>query len=162
MINKKKYYTTKDALLAMEKYCAKQERCQQEVRTKLIQGGIYGDELEGVIADLISSGFIDETRYTRQYVSGKFKINKWGRLKISQALQLKDISDYCIQVGLKEIGEDDYIDTIRQLTLKKIQNKTTLKMNWTERIKVFQYLLSKGYEKEVVNPILDEFTALDD
>lgn len=161
MMQSKKYLTYRDALDAMQKYCAKQEKCQKDIRTKLIQGGIYGEDLENVLAELITDGFIDEERYARHFVSGKFKINKWGRLKIKQALEMKDISEYCIREGLKEIDEATYTEHIRHIIIKKIQSNTTDHILWDERIKLFNHLISKGYEKDIINPILDEFAERD-
>ena len=50
----KKFLSQDEALLKMQQYCAYQERCQDEVRSKLIELGVYGDALESVIADLIT------------------------------------------------------------------------------------------------------------
>ena len=41
-----------DALTLMQKFCTLQDRCQTEVRTRLIEHRVYGDDLEEILADL--------------------------------------------------------------------------------------------------------------
>jgi len=44
-------------------YCARQERCQQEVRDKLYAWEVPSKETEAIIAQLIGEGFLNEARY---------------------------------------------------------------------------------------------------
>ena len=91
----KKYISPEDALAKLQRYCAYQDRCHQEVRTKLIDLGVFGDTLEEIITDLIKDNFLNEERFARSYARGKFRMRKWGRIKIRQELKLRKISDYC-------------------------------------------------------------------
>jgi regulatory protein len=56
----KKWISKYDALEKLQRYCAYQDRCHQQVRKKLLDLGIYGDELEEIIAELIEEKFLDE------------------------------------------------------------------------------------------------------
>ena len=78
MSSTKKIYTRHQALLKAQKYCAYQERCQQEVRNDLYKLGVQRDDIEGIISDLISSNFLNEERFSRAFARGKFKNNDWG------------------------------------------------------------------------------------
>ena len=49
-----KYLTRAEALKKLQHYCAYQDRCHSEVRTKLLDLKIYGDELEEIITELIA------------------------------------------------------------------------------------------------------------
>ena len=89
----KNIYTTSQALKKAADYCVVQERCQQEIRTKLYDWGIYNDDAEQVIAELISLGFINEERFAKAFAGGKFRMKKWGKLKIKNIyLILSNIS----------------------------------------------------------------------
>ena len=77
------------ALLKIQKWCAYQERCQQEVRDKLYEFGLWTDAVEELISKLISDNFINEERFAKTYTRGKFNIKKWGRIKIKQQLKQK-------------------------------------------------------------------------
>jgi len=151
-----KYLSKEAALKKLQNFCAYQERCQTEVRTKLIELGIYGDTLEEIISELISDDFINEERFAATFAGGKFRIKQWGKIKIVQALKAKKISDYCIRKALeKEIIDEDYAETLKKLIQKKISaipepNKIK------KRYLLLQYALLKGFEQELVKNCLAE------
>lgn len=64
-----------------KKYCAYQERCHSEVRSRLLEWKIYGDDLEEIIVALIEENFLNEERFAKAYVSGKFNMNHWGKIR---------------------------------------------------------------------------------
>lgn len=129
----------------VRKYCAYQERCQQEVRRKLSQEGIWGDEAEAVIADLISSNFINEERYARAFCRGKFRISKWGRRKITAALKQKQLSAYCINAGLSEISEKEYREVLRQ-QIGKQKGKSAAA--------ILRLMAGRGFEPDLIQNVL--------
>lgn len=135
------------------RYCALQERSQQQVREKLNNYGIFGEEAEEVIAELIMHDFINEERFARAYVRGKFRMKKWGRNKISQGLYRHRISDYCSGKGFEEIDEGEYHNTMNELLQK--YSKTLKDEPWIARHKAARYLISKGYEPPMVYELLN-------
>lgn len=136
-------------------YCAYQERCQQEVRDKLYSYGLKPLDVEELIAWLITENFLNEERYAQTFAGGKFRMKQWGRLKITQALQQKDISNYCINKGLKEIDQDDYLETILVLAEKKIKEYLPKAANGYQlKDKTSRYLISRGFEPELVWSVL--------
>lgn len=146
---KQKTYTPKEALIKAAAYCAYQERTQQEVRTKLYTYGLEPDDVEEIIVRLGQEKMLDEERYAQAYVRGKYGLKKWGRRKITQGLKAKGISDYCIKQGLKEIDYDVYEQNLLQLLEKK--NATEKEKNpFARRQKLAYYLVSKGYENDLV------------
>lgn len=137
-------WTKEQALSNLYKYCALQERSHQDIRTKLIQHQIYGDTLEEIISHLISVGFLNEERFARAYVRGKYRINKWGRNRIIQGLKQKNISTYCIKKGLSEIDEKEYFQILQNLINKKndlIKSKNV----YDHKKKLSNYLIQKGF-----------------
>lgn len=132
-----------------KKYCAYQERCHSEVRGKLIEWKVYGDDLEEIIATLIGENFLNEERYAKAYVSGKFNINHWGRKKIIQGLKAKQVSDYCIRKGLETIREEDYLRVMAGLLEKRRREKKT-----HSGFQLAQYLLSRGFEYPEIQKIM--------
>ncbi|MCC9168015.1 regulatory protein RecX [Pontibacter harenae] len=150
---KKKYYTPKEALIKAAAYCAYQDRTQQEVRDKLYSYGLESDDVEELIVRLSQEKMIDEERYAQSYVRGKYGLKKWGRRKIVQGLKSKGISDYCIKQGLKEIDLEVYEQNLLYLLEKK--NTTEKEKNpFLRRQKLSYYLLSKGYENDLVQDAL--------
>ncbi|MBD3636097.1 MAG: RecX family transcriptional regulator [Crocinitomicaceae bacterium] len=148
-------YGLLEAKQKIEAWCAYQERCDFEVRTKLSSWNMDQEHIDILISDLISNNFLNEERFAEAFVSGKFRIKKWGRVKIKQHLKQKKISDYSIQKGLSEIDEEEYLDTIKNLVESKLKS-TKGKNDWERKMKVKQYLYGRGYEAELVNPFLDD------
>lgn len=139
-----------EAKTRLEAWCAYQERCQYEVEQKLI-GWKFGEEQRSqLIADLISNRFIDEERFARAYVSGKFRIKHWGRIKIRQHLKQKRISDYSIKKGMEEIDPDAYWETLKRLADRKMSEKKPSENGWQAKARVQRYLASKGYESDLI------------
>lgn len=158
-IKPKKTLSQKEALHKLEAYCAYQDRCHKEVRTKLLDLGIYGDELEEIIAELITENFLNEERYARSFARGKFRMKKWGRIKIKRELKMRDIPAYCIKKAMEEIEEEDYEATLREVLEKK--NALLKENNWYKRKnKLGQYALQKGYESELVWGMVAEVCEL--
>ncbi len=74
----KKYTSKAEAWVKIQRFCAYQDRCHSEVRSKLLDMGVYGDTLEELMADLITERFLDEERFARSFAGGKFRIKHWG------------------------------------------------------------------------------------
>jgi regulatory protein len=130
-------------------YCAYQERCHEEVRTKLLSLKVYGDGLEEIINHLISEDFLNEERFAKAYAGGKFRMKKWGRGKIIQGLKARKISDYCIKQGMIEIPEEDYQKTLQSLVKSAIKKYHSGNVFETKS-KTAGYLIGRGYESELV------------
>ncbi len=150
-----KVYTLTQALKKAAYLCALQERCQQEIRSKLYDWGLFGEEVEQCIAELISTGFINEERFARTFAGGKFRIKKWGKVKIKNELKQKKISEYCINKGLQEVNDSDYINTLKEILLKK-SKELKEKNRYKKTNRLASFALQKGYESELVWDILRE------
>lgn len=149
MKKQKKYLTKEEGLSKLQRYCAYQDRCHKEVRTKLLDIGIYGDDLEEIISELIQDNFLNEERFARSYARGKFRMRNWGRMRIRQELKIRNISDYCIKKAMEELEEFDYEGTIDKLIEKK-WNTLKEKNEFKKRGKLATYLSGKGYESSLI------------
>ncbi len=153
--DKPKYISEDEALKKLQRYCAYQDRCHQEVRSKLLDLGIYGDALERVIVELIQENFLNEERFAKSYAGGKFRIKKWGRTRILRELKMRKISAYCIKKAMQEIEDDAYQKTLYQLLEKK--NEFLREPNYYKRKKkLATYLIYKGYESHLVWAAINE------
>ncbi|MES2762899.1 MAG: regulatory protein RecX [Bacteroidota bacterium] len=142
------------ALMKLQSWCAYQERCQQDVRNKLYELGMWQEAVENIIVKLIEDNFLNEERFAMTFARGKFAIKKWGRIKIKQELKQKRVSDYCLKKALQQIDETEYINTLRKLIESKrklIKEPNKIKLQY----KLMNYVLSKGYEKDIVFDVLN-------
>ena len=149
----KKNWSLEEARGKLETFCSYQERCAWELRRKLFEKGISGPAAEKILAELEASGFVDDERFARSYARGKFRIKKWGRARIRQELKLREISASTIQKGLSEIDGEEYFATLERETEKKWE-KTKETDAYKKRYLVTKYLMSKGFEQDLIQEAL--------
>jgi regulatory protein len=149
----KKKLTPNQALIKAESTCAYQERCQQEMRDKLYEWGLYSTDVENIIAKLITDNFLNEERFAKAYAGGKFRIKKWGRVKIKIELKKRKISDYCIKKAMQEIDDKDYLKTIKDLIAKKSKEIKGGK-EYIRKYKIAKYIASRGFEQDLIWDVL--------
>jgi regulatory protein len=140
------------------RYCAYQERAHQEVKDKLYSFGLYTSEVNELISYLITEGFLNEERYAKTFAGGKFRMKKWGRLKIIRELEAKGLTANCIKLGMREIDDTSYLQTLKKLVAKKAEEVTDENL-FAKRNKVARYVIQKGYEPELVWQEVKEFIS---
>ena len=136
-------------------YCAYQERSHQEVKNKLYDLELSSSEIEELISHLITEGYLNEERFAKAFVGGKFRIKNWGRIKIVNALEAKGLTKNCIRIGLQEIDDADYRKTIELLILKKLDQTDEANI-YVKREKLATHVIQKGFEPELVWEIVKE------
>lgn len=148
------HLTPKQALDKIKHYCAYQERCHSEVRSKLYGYGLYKTEVEEILSILITENYLNEERFALHYAGGKFRIKRWGKNKIIRSLKQKQVSDYCINKAIKEIDEAEYQKTFFRLAEKKRDSVKSEKNIFTKKRKIRDYLLYKGFGFDLINEFL--------
>jgi len=147
---------SQEALKKIFRYCAYQERSHQEVRDKLFEYGLRATEVDEILAHLITEGFLNEERYAKAYAGGKFRMMKWGKLKIQRELESSGVSSRNIIKGLAEIDSMEYSQTLTSLIRKKlplVQDENIYK----RKNRIARFVIGKGYEPELVWERLNDF-----
>jgi len=140
---------TEKEIEKIKRYCAYQERCKQEVYYKLKEWGIEEEKIKKIINELISEDYINEERFAKTFVRGKFTIKSWGTQKIIAELKRRNISSSCIKQAIDEIDDELYVEKLNKLASKWLnEHKKGSKQELKE--KLFRYLFSKGYEQDKV------------
>jgi len=146
---KKSNQLSADTKQKIYKYCAYQERTHLEVRNKLYEYGLASDEVDRLVSELISDGYVNEERFARTFAGGKFRIKGWGRIKIIHELEAKGLTKNCIRIGLKEIDQADYEKTLETLLIKKSEAVHD-DDDYARRDKIARYAIQRGFEPELV------------
>jgi len=145
----KKTYTVQEATKKLERYCAYQERSHQEVRQKLMDMHMIPEAIDVITIHLLEHNFLNEERFAKAYVSGKFKIKKWGKSRLTYQLKQKGVSKVNINQALTEIENGEYIEVFNDLAEKKVlQIKETNKLK--KKRKFVDYFLRLGWESHLV------------
>ena len=145
----KKNYDIINTIERLKKYCVLQDKCKWDVSQKMQIWKLNKKTQQHILELLIKEKYIDEERYAKTFCRGKFKIKKWGRLKIINELKRKYISVEYINIGITEINKNEYLETLESLYQKK--NKSIRIINtYIKNKKIATYLINKGYESNLV------------
>ena len=148
-MSNKRVYDIKIAIERLRNYCALQDKCQWDVIQKMQEWGLLKISQDHILELLIKEKYVDEERYSRSFCRGKFRIKKWGKIKITNELKKKYISEVCITKGLEEIIDSEYQEELDKQYHKK--NATLKEKNlFIKKKKIAVYLISKGYESNLV------------
>lgn len=133
------------------KYCSYQERCIYDVKQKLLEWKASEQTIESIIRQLEEEDFINEERYAVSFSVGKLRNNKWGRNKIFYALMQKHIPELYVQMGLSEIDEKEYINTLRSIIESKKVNEVD---DFRRKQKLVKFAMQKGFQSDLVWKII--------
>lgn len=144
-----------EILKKIYQYCAYQDRSIGEVIKKLTEWEVSAEDQEKLIVHLEAEKFLNEERYVRSFVRGKFFYKNWGRNKIRHELRLKKISPALVQKVMDaEIDPETYEQTLQKLIgQKRQQHRTDSPEKQNE--KIFRFLLQKGFEGEWIHSALN-------
>jgi regulatory protein len=151
----RKRYTRAQALPKIYHFCAYQERSHQEVRQKLFDLGLYASDVDELLSQMISEGFLNEERFAKAFAGGKFRMKRWGRLKIVHELEAKGLTKNCIKAGLKEIDDEDYLQALAEV-LEKRATQVDEPDAFVRRDKIARHAIQRGFEPELVWKLVKE------
>lgn len=155
-MREKKRLTPLQALQNAKIFCAYQERSHAEVKERLYSVGLQTQEVENIVSQLIEGDYLNEERFARAFVRGKFRMKKWGRVKIRYELKQRQVSEFCIRKGMTEIDDEEYMAVLSKLAEEKIVLLKREKNIYIKRRKLSDYLLQKGFERDLISGIINE------
>jgi regulatory protein len=133
----------------IQRYCVYQDRSVHDVKEKMNSLGVPNAKAKSILDLLQEEKFIDDERFVRSFVHGKFRNNKWGRLKIAFALKNKGIPETIIREEIGNIDEDEYRSTLITLITRK-RKEIKAEKNLNVRQKIVNFALGKGYEMPLI------------
>ena len=155
---KRKTYTLEEARSRLQRYCAYQERCHKEVYQKLESMHMIPQAIDDIIVSLIQDNYLNETRYAKTFVRGKFKIKKWGKNRLQLELKKKDIGKINIKLAISEIEEGEYIEVFNALAEKRWLQLDGQRL-LVRKKKLMDYLFYRGWESHLVYDKIRELSS---
>lgn len=143
----------KKILGKLQRFCVYRERSTKEVRDKLIALKVDYQELAEYINTLEEQKFLSEPRFVAAFINDKFKINRWGKIKIRQVLQLHKIENALIETGFEKIDDAAYTKTLQHIINRFKPKLKNLDLYVTQQ-KTLAHCYSKGFEPELVRTLL--------
>jgi regulatory protein len=150
-MDKKKntYCSLEEANQKLEYYCSYQDRCHKEVEEKLRSLNMIPEAIEQIIGHLIEHNFLNEERFACSFARGKHRIKQWGKIRIVNELKYRKISQYNINIALKEITPEEYNVTFHTLAERQWINSREKNIQ-KKRKKFCDFLLRKGFESNLI------------
>jgi len=153
-----KELTPEAALEKARRFCNYQERCSSEVVQRLKEWNVTGEPAQKILNDLRDENLLDDERFARAFVRGKFRIKSWGVGKIQSQLRTKKIPDDIIKLALTELPQDDQDDKLQTLLEKK--NDQLKEPNLQKRkTKLASFAMQKGYRGDVLWKTIDKLVS---
>lgn len=145
----------KEVYTKMAQLCSRSEQCSADIRKKIIAYEIKDELVDEIIEKLKAEKFIDDERYVKAYVSDKFRLNKWGKIKIRYYLKAKGLSNDVIEKGLQEINEEQYKKVLIS-TLKEKAKTIKSGDKFDKMGQIIRFAQSRGFEPEMIHRYLPE------
>jgi len=145
----------KTALAKAMQLCSQQELCISDIKKKMEIWGVGSGDAEKIIESLTKENFISENRYAEAFARDKFKYNKWGKVKITAHLRVKNINEETIRTALATIDSVEYVTFIRDL-LANHRRFVKAKNRYDLKAKLLRYGLSKGFESNILYDLLND------
>ena len=142
-----------EALRRAAALCSRQEQCSSHILEKLNHWNIPEEAAHRIITVLKKEKYLDDQRYATFYTRDKFRLNGWGKVKISVMLRRAGIPDSVIRQALNEIDEESYFNACARLISQKSATLTD-KNHFTRKGKLFRHAAQRGFESELIHRIL--------
>lgn len=150
----KKLFTFDEIKQKLINYCVYQDRCHAEVEQKMREFVLIPEAKEEIILYLLKENYLNEERFTRSYIRGKFYIKNWGKTKIKIHLKQKGITEKLITKCFDEIDNDDYLKIIAKLYENHFSKQKGLQ-EYQKKSKTIKHLLSRGFEYENILQVIE-------
>ena len=138
----------------MAQLCSRSEQCSADIRKKIMAFEIVDEIVDEIITKLIEEKFIDDERYVRAYINDKFKINKWGKLKMRYYLHAKGLSDEIIEKGLDSLDDEKYKSLLIK-TMKAKAKSIRDKDKYKKMGQIIRFTQNRGFEPELIHRYLN-------
>ncbi|MDA0678036.1 MAG: regulatory protein RecX [Bacteroidetes bacterium] len=143
------HYTVDEARQRIENYCAYRERCHSEVVAKLREMGMIEQAINQIVSELIASNYLNEQRFAIQFSLGKFRIKKWGKLRIERELKSRNLSAFTIKKALEAMEKEGYEKKFVEVFSKKLELLSSIPASQKQQ-KLIRYLQYRGWENELI------------
>lgn len=147
--------TVKETYARMARLCSRSEQCSPDIKRKILTAGHADEEADEIIELLKNENFLNDERYVKAYVADKFRINKWGKIKMRYYLKGKGLPDEIVQPALDEIDDEKYKQVL--LKILKDKAKSVKKKNRFEKMgQIIRFAQGRGFEPEMIHRYLNE------
>ncbi|MFH1395683.1 MAG: regulatory protein RecX [Candidatus Omnitrophota bacterium] len=132
-------------------------RSAWEIENRLKKAGYDNNVRISVITALKQEKFIDDVKFAKEWVDSRLRLNPRAVNVIRAELVSKGVSEDIIEQTFLDKSEqlDDHIIALR-LIENKFGFKKKVSLEEKGKIKLFRFLLSKGFDAELAEEVIQE------
>ncbi len=140
---------------------ARRPHAKEELRRKLIRKKFEKDLISEVLSSIEQAGLLNDKEFAILFYNDKLNRGRESKRKILYDLRKRGVSNSVISEVSEMFPEDEEnLDEIKKLVERKLKSHSLQKKSRLEiRNRLYQFLLSKGYDFDVIKQIIDELTG---
>ncbi len=143
------------------KYLTNKMRTKNEIINHLQKKETSNFNIAKIIDDLEDKNYLDDNLYVKAYVNDKINFTNDGPAKIIYDLENKGINENIIYSNITIFTKDIQEEKIKNL-IKKQEDANRNKGNTFLKNKISSYLVTQGYDRELVFSLLSSHTFKED
>lgn len=140
--------TEPQALNKAAAYCSKAERCEFDVRKKLIAWELSEESISRILKRLKDERFLSNERFCRSFINDKVQFNKWGRTKIVYELRKRNIAKTDYLPHLEQLPDDEFEKQLIRILQTKIKS-VKAKNDYEKKTKLIRFALGRGFPMDL-------------
>lgn len=129
---------------------AKRDYAEAELRRKLSQKEYADEEIEQAIAKALEHNWLNEARFCAGFIRYRAQ-QGYGPRRLYQELQQKGVESWLIEQILDECEVDWF-----ELAERVFHKKRPIVWDFKAKGKMWRYMISRGFENDHFNYLLDE------
>lgn len=136
---------------------SRRTHARSELKTKAVRKGYPADTVQELLQKFEENDWINDEEFAQSFVHDKFKLQRWGPVKIQSKLRSMGISKGIIERALQGIEENiDDFQVLKQLVVKRKAHFLREQDLQKRKRKVANYLLRKGFSSDTVFNCLEQ------
>lgn len=140
-----KYYEAYNIALSYIEY---KLRSKKELKDYLERKEFDFNLINKIIEDLTNRGYINDKAYAKAFIQDKLLFTNYGPNKIKASLINSGVDENIASEAVSNISYDIFEDKVKKIIEKRKKlNKKTINIF---KMKTIEYLLSLGYDKEMI------------
>jgi regulatory protein len=137
---------TERALELAYRAVAQRDRTVAELRTYLERKRVGPAAIESTVAELCTSGLLDDARYARRYAEDKRALERWGSERIARELHRRGVADELVEIAVDDPGPQAELATALLLLEQRMVPPPH---DDRQRDRIWRLLVQRGYEPQI-------------
>ena len=135
----------------------RRQHSASELKRKLWNKDYEQKLIDEVIEDLSKNGYIDDKEFISVFVAEKSKTKNWSRRRIKSELLKRGLNKILIDKILSEQPDESDFESAIIVAKKKFEMLSKRNLELKElRNKLSTYLLSKGFNYEIIKDVVNQ------